>query len=168
MPLLTYEQARPWAKAIRAAVLTGKMPPWQADPHYGKFSNDLSLAPGEKEKLIAWVDAGAKEGNPADAPKPQAFPEGWRIPKPDVVFEMPEDFDVPAKGVHRLSVHPRADAFHRRQMGGDGGGAARRPDAWCITPSWWSIRAREPTTRSIWRATLRAARRRSGSRGRRA
>ncbi len=99
MPLLTYEQARPWAKAIRAAVFTGKMPPWQADPHYGKFSNDLSLAPGEKEKLIAWVDAGAKEGDPADAPKPIAFPEGWRIPKPDVVFEMPEEFEVPAKGV---------------------------------------------------------------------
>ena len=74
MPLLTYEQARPWAKAIRAAVFTGKMPPWQADPHYGKFSNDLSLALGEKEKLIAWVDAGAKEGDPADAPKPIAFP----------------------------------------------------------------------------------------------
>src|SRR5580658_1459431 len=55
MPLLTYDQTRPWAKAIRASVLNGKMPPWQPDPHYGKFSNDLSLAPGEKEKLIAWV-----------------------------------------------------------------------------------------------------------------
>src|ERR1700683_5203288 len=86
MPLLTYEQARPWAKAIRASVFNGKMPPWQPDPRYGKFSNDLSLAPGEKEKLIAWVDAGAKEGSPAEAPKPIAFPEGWRIPKPDVVL----------------------------------------------------------------------------------
>src|ERR1035438_2683253 len=84
MPLLTYEQARPWAKAIRASVLTGKMPPWQADPRYGKFSNDLSLAAGEKEKVIAWVDAGAKEGSVADAPKPIPFPEGWRILKPDV------------------------------------------------------------------------------------
>ena len=43
MPLLTYEQARPWAKAIKAAVLQGKMPPWPADPHFGKFSNDRSL-----------------------------------------------------------------------------------------------------------------------------
>src|SRR5580698_10771025 len=65
MALITYEQTRPWAKAIRASVLTGKMPPWQPDPHYGKFSNDLSLAPGEKEKLIAWVDGGAVEGNEA-------------------------------------------------------------------------------------------------------
>lgn len=99
MPLITYEQARPWAKAIRASVITGKMPPWQPDPRYGKFSNDLSLGPGEKEKLVAWVDAGAPEGNPADAPKPAVFTQGWRISKPDVVFEMPEDFDVPAKGV---------------------------------------------------------------------
>lgn len=99
MPLLTYSQTRPWAKAIKSALLTGKMPPWQADPHYGKFTNDLSLAPGEKEKIVAWIDAGAPEGNPADAPKPMVFTEGWRIPKPDIVFEMPKPFDVPAKGV---------------------------------------------------------------------
>ncbi len=99
MALVTYEQTRPWAKAIRASVITGKMPPWQPDPHYGKFSNDLSLGPGEKEKLVAWVDAGAPEGNPADAPKPAVFTDGWRISKPDMVFEMPEEFDVPAKGV---------------------------------------------------------------------
>ncbi len=99
MPLITYEQVRPWAKAMRTSVLTGKMPPWQPDPHYGKFSNDLSLGPGEKEKIVAWVDGGALEGNEADAPKPAVFTEGWRIPKPDVVFEMPEEFDVPARGV---------------------------------------------------------------------
>lgn len=98
MPLLTYQEARPWAKAIRSALLSGKMPPWQADPRYGKFSNDLSLAPGEKETLVAWIDGGAAEGNPADAPKPRAWVEGWRIPKPDVVFELPQDFHVPAAG----------------------------------------------------------------------
>jgi hypothetical protein len=99
MSLLTYQQTRPWAKAIRAAVLTGKMPPWQADPHYGKFINDLSLSPGEKQTLIAWIDSGAKEGNAADAPKPRLYPTGWNIETPDVVFEMPESFDVPATGV---------------------------------------------------------------------
>ena len=98
MSLLTYEQARPWAKAIRAAVLNGKMPPWQADPHYGKFTNDLSMTSAEKARLIAWIDGGVVEGNPADAPKPRVFPQGWRIPQPDAVFEMPAEFEVPAKG----------------------------------------------------------------------
>ena len=84
MTFLSYKEVRPWAKAIRSAVLTGKMPPWQADPHYGKFVNDLSLAKGEKETILAWIDAGAPEGNPALAPNPRVWPEGWRIPKPDV------------------------------------------------------------------------------------
>ena len=98
MSLLTYKDARPWAKAIRAAVLAGKMPPWTPDPQYGKFTNDLSLAPGEKEKIVAWIDAGAKEGSPRDAPAPKVFNQGWQIPQPDVVLEMPEAFDVPATG----------------------------------------------------------------------
>ncbi len=98
MPLLKYQDARPWAKAIRAAVITGKMPPWSPDPHYGKFLNDLSLAPGEKEKIVSWIDAGAPEGKLADAPAPRQFPEGWNIPQPDVVFELPEAYDVPASG----------------------------------------------------------------------
>ena len=106
MALVTYPQARPWAKSIKAALLNGKMPPWQADPHYGKFSNDLSLAPGEREIVVAWVDAGAPEGNLADAPKPRTFPEGWRIPKPDVIFEMPEEFNVPTAGAVNYQYFP--------------------------------------------------------------
>src|SRR5262249_52956591 len=98
MSLTTYQEARPCAKAIRSAVLAGKMPPWHADPRYGHFINDLSLAPGEKETLVAWVDGGAKEGNLADAPKPRVFSDGWNIRKPDVVFEIPKDFVVPASG----------------------------------------------------------------------
>src|SRR5581483_130770 len=79
MPLLSYTDARPWAKAIRAAVISGKMPPWQADPHYGKFANDASLTQAEKDTLVAWVDAGAREGLASDAPKPVQFTDGWRI-----------------------------------------------------------------------------------------
>lgn len=111
MSLVTYAQTRPWAKAIRTAVLTQKMPPWTPDPHYGKFSNDLSLGPGEKEILVAWVDGGAPEGNAADAPKPASFTDGWRISKPDVVFEMPDAFDVPAKGVIDYQYIPVATHF---------------------------------------------------------
>jgi hypothetical protein len=111
MPLLTYAQTRPWAKAIRSAVLTGKMPPWHAESHTAKFVNDPSLAPADKEALIAWVDSGAQEGNLADAPRPRKFTEGWRIPKPDVVFEMPEEFNVPASGAIDYQYFPVATNF---------------------------------------------------------
>jgi hypothetical protein len=96
--LLTYEQARPWAKAMKEAVLLKKMPPWFADSHYGKFSNDRSLSQKEIDTLVAWSDAGAPQGDPKDMPPPANFVEGWRIPKPDVVFEMPNTFEVPATG----------------------------------------------------------------------
>src|SRR5215813_7273032 len=66
MSFLTYKDARPWAKAIREAVLTKKMPPWFADPAHGKFSNDRRLPQSEIDQLVAWADAGAKEGNPQD------------------------------------------------------------------------------------------------------
>ena len=66
--LLTYQQARPWAKAIKEAVLLKKMPPWFADPRYGKFSNDRSLPQSAIDTLAAWADAGAPPGDPRDLP----------------------------------------------------------------------------------------------------
>jgi len=98
MPLETYQQARPWAKAMKQAVLTRKMPPWFADPQYGHFRNDRSLSQKDIDTLVSWVDTGAPEGNPQDAPKPAEFVDGWNIGIPDVVFEMPEPFQVPASG----------------------------------------------------------------------
>jgi hypothetical protein len=99
MSLLTYQQARPWAKSIRQAVATKKMPPWFADPHEGKFSNDRSLSQSNIDTLVAWVDAGAPEGNPKDAPAPREWAEGgWNAGKPDLVVEAPVPFQVPAKG----------------------------------------------------------------------
>src|ERR1700726_4467326 len=74
--LLNYQQARPWAAAMKEAVLSQKMPPWFADPHHGKFSNDPSLSKADINTLVAWADTGAKEGNPEDAPKPAEFAEG--------------------------------------------------------------------------------------------
>src|SRR6476646_1990774 len=84
--LLTYEKARPWAKAIRAAVLQKKMPPWFADPQFGAFSNNASLPQRDIDKLVSWVDAGAPFGDKKDLPQPRNFAEGWLISKPDVVF----------------------------------------------------------------------------------
>src|SRR5580704_11927042 len=63
MSFLTYQEARPWAKAIKTADLSKKMPPWFADPHFGKFANDRTLSQAEIDTLVAWSDTGAKEGN---------------------------------------------------------------------------------------------------------
>ncbi len=95
---LTYESTRPWAKSMKTAVLTRQMPPWFADSHYGKFSNDRSLAEADIRTLVSWVDAGAPAGDPKDAPAPVEWLEGWRIPQPDVVISMPIEFHVPARG----------------------------------------------------------------------
>ena len=98
MSLVTYTDARPWAKAIKAAVETRKMPPWNADPTYGHFLNDRSLNQSQIDTLVAWADSGAAEGSVADAPAPKTWPSGgWEV-QPDIVLDSP-DFDVPASGV---------------------------------------------------------------------
>ena len=96
MPFLTYAGVRPWAKAIREAVLGRKMPPWFADPAYGRFANDRSLSRAEIDTLVQWVDAGAPSGDPKSAPPPHQWPTGWNIGTPDAVFEMPDAFPIPA------------------------------------------------------------------------
>ena len=98
MPLMTYEEVRPWAKAIKTSVATKKMPPWFADSAHGKFANDRSLTQKEIETITAWVDGGAKQGNPKDAPAPKQWVQGWNIPKPDMVVDLPVEIKVPAKG----------------------------------------------------------------------
>jgi hypothetical protein len=99
MPLLTYSQARPWAKSIRTAVLTRKMPPWLADPCCGKFANDRSLTAAERDSLAQWADSGAPAGDHRDAPAPVAWTQGWNLPAaPDAVLSMAQSFPVPASG----------------------------------------------------------------------
>ena len=98
MSFLSYESTRPWAKAMKTAVLTKKMPPWFADPHFGKFANDRTMSQADIDTLTAWADTGAKPGDMKDAPVAIAFVEGWRIGQPDAVIEMPEAFNVPAEG----------------------------------------------------------------------
>lgn len=98
MSLRTYQEARPWARAMKQAVLAKKMPPWFADAQYGHFRNDRSLPQKDIDTLVSWVDAGAPEGDPKDLPQPLAFVDGWNIGQPDMVLEMPEPFQVPASG----------------------------------------------------------------------
>ena len=98
MSFMSYESTRPWAKAIKQAVASKTMPPWFADPAHGKFANDRSLPESEIKTLVAWVDGGAKAGDPKDAPKPIAFTEGWVIGTPDKVFEIPAAIPVATSG----------------------------------------------------------------------
>jgi hypothetical protein len=100
MSLLTYEETRPWASAIKEAALLKRMPPWFADPHASKvFSNDRSLTEQEIKMLAAWADGGAPEGDPAGKPEPVEFVDGWNIGEPDAAFEMQQAFQIPAEGV---------------------------------------------------------------------
>ncbi len=90
MSLLTYGDAKPWAASIKEAVLTGKMPPWKADSHYGKWSNDPRLSPEEIATLKTWAEGPKAEGDPSEMPPKPEFPDGWKVGKPDVVIAIPE------------------------------------------------------------------------------
>ena len=96
MPLTTYEDALAWSDTVREVIEQKRMPPWLADPHFGTFLNDRSLSAEDRATLLGWIDQGCPKGNLADLPPAKSFPEGWTIGKPDVVFEMPDEFTVPA------------------------------------------------------------------------
>jgi hypothetical protein len=98
MSLLSFKDVRPWAGAIKEKVASRAMPPWHADRAYGAFRNNPSLSEAEIVTIVSWVNGGAPEGNPKDLPAVPTFAEGWQIGKPDQVFEMAADFDVPARG----------------------------------------------------------------------
>src|SRR5436190_7356857 len=66
MSLLTYEQARPYARSILARIELGTMPPWHAEAPAGTFTNERRLSDGEKQVLVRWANSGAPEGNPKD------------------------------------------------------------------------------------------------------
>ncbi len=96
MPLTTYEETRPWARAIREAVVRRTMPPWFADPCCGRFANDRRLTNAEIDVLARWAETGAAEGVRPPAPAPIAWPTGWNLPRVDAVVRMPQPFTVPA------------------------------------------------------------------------
>src|SRR5689334_2001246 len=100
MSFLTYQDVRPWAKAMKAAVISRKMPPWFADPHYGSFVNDRSLKQSEIDTISKWADSGAAEGNAKDAPSPVQWSADWFI-QPDVVVDGPVT-EVPASSKNNV------------------------------------------------------------------
>jgi hypothetical protein len=95
MSFQSYETTRPWARSIKDKVVKREMPPWAADPHASmKFRNDRSLSQQEIDTIVAWANAGAPRGNPADAPPAPTFASGWQLGEPDFVFEQPVEWTV--------------------------------------------------------------------------
>jgi mono/diheme cytochrome c family protein len=98
MSLMTYDDARPWARAVKSKVLAKEMPPWGADSSVRAYTNDSSLTQAEIDTIAAWVDGGSPKGNDADLPETPQFAEGWSIGEPDLIFSFLEPFEVPADG----------------------------------------------------------------------
>src|SRR5215210_332003 len=101
MSLMTYEDARPWARAIKTRTASREMPPFHIDKTIGiqQFKNDPSLSDQEIAMVVKWADGGAPRGNPADMPPARQFGDTaqWQIGKPDLVIKYPA-FPVPAAG----------------------------------------------------------------------
>jgi mono/diheme cytochrome c family protein len=98
MALLSYEDVRPWARAVKQKVTAREMPPWGADPTVSTFANDPSLSNAEITTIASWVDGGSPEGSKTDLPALPTFTDGWSIGKPDLIFKMVKPFTVPADG----------------------------------------------------------------------
>lgn len=97
MALRTYDEVRPWARAIKQKVAARQMPPWFADPAHGTFKNDARLTDQQIDTIVKWVDAGAPRGNPADDQKLPTFTEGWQLGEPDYIITLPT-VNIPAEG----------------------------------------------------------------------
>jgi hypothetical protein len=103
---MTYQETRPWAKAMRAAVASRKMPPWFADPQTGRFLNDHSLKPSEIETIGKWAGTGAAEGDRKDMPAAAQWPDGWQI-QPDLIVKGP---------VVQIPAHPKVILLRRPRL----------------------------------------------------
>ncbi len=106
--LLTYEDASKRAEFIAEITSSRRMPPWRAEPNFGKFRDERRLSDRDIDLIAKWAEAGAPEGDAKDLPKPPSFPEGWQLGEPDMLLKMAEPFSVPAGGndVYRCFVIP--------------------------------------------------------------
>src|SRR5213596_3803408 len=105
MSLITYQEARPWARSIKERVATRQMPPWHIDRSVGvqKFKNDMSLSDEQVDTIVRWVDEGAVQGDPKDLPppKPLVTDNEWKAVRdgygpPDLIIKSPE-YTMPAQ-----------------------------------------------------------------------
>ena len=125
--LLTYNDARNWSAMIKETVLQRRMPPWNADPRHGKFSNDLRMTQQEIDTVVEWIDAGTPLGDEKDLPPAREFEDGWMIGKPDKVFKMPREYKVQAEGTVKYQYFVTPTNFEGRRLGTGGGGSSWKP-----------------------------------------
>jgi peroxiredoxin len=116
--LASYDDVVGWGETIVEVTQNGRMPPWHANPEYGHFANDARLSDANRQVIKRWVDNGMPEGNSADLPEPPKFVEGWQIDKPDLIYEMPAKYNVPAEGIvpyqyFELKEKPEKDLWIR-------------------------------------------------------
>src|SRR5579862_459556 len=97
MSLLTYDDARPYVRAIKDKVASRQMPPWFADPAVGAFANDPRLTDTEIATIASWADGGAPQGDARQLPASPHFTEGWQLGEPDFIVDLPE-VQIPATG----------------------------------------------------------------------
>jgi len=108
--LMTWQESRPWAKSIREKVLLREMPPWKPVAGCGEFQDARGLTDEEIQTIVAWVDGGSPEGDPADLPAPLEFPDGWSLGAPDLVVVNNESYTPPTQGdIYRCFSVPVGD-----------------------------------------------------------
>ncbi len=117
--LMTYQETRPWARAIREAVIVRKMPPWKPMPGCGEFRDARALSQEEINTIVAWVDGGSPEGAASDAPAPLVFSDQWPLGQPDFVATMDTDFTPPqGKDTYRCFSIPASSLRGDRYLQG--------------------------------------------------
>lgn len=98
-----HASAKKWARMTREVVRTAQMPPWHADPHFGKWRSDRGLTPAERQALMGWIAQGAAPApdgrDPLAEAAAKAGPKGWAMGEPDLVLQLPEVQQIPAEGV---------------------------------------------------------------------
>jgi len=131
-PLTTYEETRPWARAIEEETLRRHMPPWRAVPGYGEFANDNGLTLREFAFIVSWVEGNGPKSagqtvvlNLSDAPKSPAGPaikpdfDRWQLGKPDLLRQLPVNTVAPGQPneIKRVVVDLGRTEGHSRDQG---------------------------------------------------
>ncbi len=111
MALRSYDEVRPWAKSIAKAVKNRDMPPWDADPGYGPFTNDISLSEAQIDTITRWVENGAPRGDGDEPAAPTSTKvAGWKLGEPDFVYEF-DEFEIAADGSDQFNIVPIEASF---------------------------------------------------------